>query len=210
MGCVQAEISVVQGITPIRINVLQKLPVTLEFLSALSRSVNCDIQTGKIKWRTRDASTFLYRGGRSQVSMASAFNKQFSGKPAFDADTSHGYKNGSFLGRRIYAHQVVWFLASGEWPSNVIDHINGDKCDNRIENLRHCTQSINSRNAAMPATNTSGDVGVCWDKHKRKWRAAAMVNQKTIFLGNFATKDEAVAARQAANKIHHFTDRHGS
>jgi len=197
-------------IPPIRTFALPRLPVTEKFLSALSSAIDVDPKTGAMFWRVRGADSFLPRQGRSQDSMASAFNKQFSGKRALDSTTDNGYKAGNFLGRRVYAHQAVWFLVNGEWPENVIDHINGDGHDNRIANLRHCDQSINLRNAKKSDRNTSGTVGVFFEKRSQRWMALIVINQKKLHLGSFKNKEEAIAARKAANKMHGFTERHGT
>jgi len=181
-----------------------------EILDALKLAVMFNADTGTFVWRERSAASFLERAGKKQSSAAAAFNKQFAGKPAFAAETSHGYRNGSFLRHRFYAHQIAWFFHTGQWPTQNIDHINGDTTDNRPSNLRDVGQNINARNARKPITNTSGHVGVAPSGKKRKpWRAMIMVNKKGVPLGNFKTIEEAIAARNAANAVYQFTERHG-
>lgn len=185
--------------------------ISPEILAAIKAAVTFDPATGLFFWNKRDETSFLERPGKKQSSAASAFNKQFSGKPAFAAKTSHGYLNGSFLRHRFYAHQIAWFFHTGHWPTQNIDHINGDKTDNRPENLRDVATHINCRNSRRPITNTSGHVGVGPSGMKRKpWKALIMVNKRGISLGNFKTIEEAIAARNAASAIYEFTARHGS
>ena len=98
----------------------------------------------------------------------------------------------------------------GVEPSGYIDHLNGDKHDNRIANLRDVDMSTNLRNAAGKSNNTSGATGVNWRADKGKWRARIMVNYKERTLGHFDTFEEAVAAREAAARKLGFTERHGT
>ena len=85
----------------------------------------------------------------------------------------------------------------------VVDHINHNKLDNRKENLRICTQQQNNMNKKMKSNNTSGVVGVSWDKTHSKWIAHIGLNGKLINLGYYSTKKEAIKARQEA-EIEHF------
>lgn len=95
----------------------------------------------------------------------------------------------------------------GNWPQH-IDHINGDRLDNRIENLREVDRAENMKNMRMPADNTSGFVGVT--RHYEKWKAQITVNGKHIYLGRFDHKKDAIAARIAANRKFGFHENHGS
>jgi hypothetical protein len=101
-----------------------------------------------------------------------------------------------------YEHRIIWSLVHGDIPEGyVIDHIDGDGCNNRIENLRCVTPQINSRNRKLPSTNTSGVMGVNWIKKKRRWRACIHHAGKFTALGTYKTFKEAVAARKAAEKV---------
>ena len=84
-------------------------------------------------------------------------------------------------------------------PKLVIDHINGDPFDNRRKNLRICRNGENARNCKLSKNNTSGYVGVRQEKSSR-WCASIMVNRKDINLGRYDTKEEAIRARQEAEK----------
>lgn len=93
---------------------------------------------------------------------------------------------------RLYlAHRLAWLWMTGEWPQNVIDHINLNGCDNRWNNLRLATISQNGANIRAPSHNTSGTKGVHWDNKRRKWIAQIKVNRKLIFLGRFDTIESA-------------------
>ena len=81
-----------------------------------------------------------------------------------------------------------------------IDHINGNRLDNRKQNLRICTQTENNRNTKTPLNNTSGIKGVYWDKKLNKWRVKICVNRKQIHLGLYDTLEKAKEVRQKAEK----------
>jgi hypothetical protein len=99
------------------------------------------------------------------------------------------------INRKNYkAHRLAWLLEYGEWPSQDIDHINGDRRDNRIENLRLCTNTQNQANARLRKNNKIGLKGV----HRYYNRYIAKCNG--LYLGTFATKEEAHAAYVAASQ----------
>jgi hypothetical protein len=108
-----------------------------------------------------------------------------------------GYLIVPFKDRCYLAHRVAWLLFYKKWPDNYIDHINRIKTDNRIENLRDCTQFVNMANAGTYKTNKVGLKGV----HARRggWMAQITVNKKHHFLGDYKTKEEAHAAYQSAS-----------
>lgn len=102
------------------------------------------------------------------------------------------------------AHRLAWLYMMGEWPTYTIDHINGIKGDNRIENLREATDSENKQNFRKPSrNNTAGFLGVSFSKKDKKFRASISVDGKQKHLGNFDTAEKASAAYLAAKRIHH-------
>lgn len=120
-------------------------------------------------------------------------------KPA-GTTCSSGYRKIIFNGKEIYAHQIIWALYSGEWPELQIDHINRNKKDNRISNLRLATNAQNGRNLPIKKNNKSGHPGVSWDNITNKWRATIKVNYKQKNLGRYTDYNEAVGVRVAAEK----------
>lgn len=123
---------------------------------------------------------------------------------AFDTKSTIGYKEGKAFGIRTYAHRLIYFIGSGSEPSEV-DHINGDRCDNRFENLREVSRKENSRNRAC----RSPVVGVGWDPTRCKWRSQIMVDGKSVFLGRFDCFGQAVKVRMKANRDYGFHENHG-
>lgn len=93
-------------------------------------------------------------------------------------------------------------LILGATPGVEVDHINHDGLDNRRSNLRLCTRSQNMRNIRLIQVSTSGIKGVYWNKQHQKWRAQIMVEGKKIYLGSFASAEEAGDAYRAAAEQH--------
>ena len=115
----------------------------------------------------------------------------------------NGYISISIDGKRHQAHRIIWAMAHGKMPQQCIDHINGDKADNRLENLRSATVAENTRNAGKPATNSSGYKGVYFEKGRGKWRAKISVMNRDIHIGYFGSCEDAVAAYQEKSVLLH-------
>lgn len=104
-----------------------------------------------------------------------------------------GYRKVFIDGKRYFAHRIIWFLAHKEDPKSMqIDHINGDRDDNRLANLRLCNNAQNCLNTKLRSTNTSGIRGVSFAPKNRKKPWRALYRRKS--LGWFATKQEAAEA----------------
>lgn len=118
-------------------------------------------------------------------------------------ENANGYRQIWFDGKQHMEHRVAWFLFYGKWPDRQVDHINGDRSDNRISNLRLATNSENLCNRRKPRNNTSGYKGVSWIKRYGAWQATIRVKGKNKNLGLFATREGAADAyRQAALRYH--------
>ena len=120
---------------------------------------------------------------------------------------AEGYIRVTFKGELYYAHRLAWFLFYGKWPSGDIDHINRDKSDNRISNLRDVSHKDNCRNQKLRATSTTGFNGVSLSGGK--WEAKVCVDGKTIHLGKFDSVSDAVKARAEADVKYGFHFNHG-
>lgn len=98
-----------------------------------------------------------------------------------------------YAGRQHFAmfHRIVMHATQQQ----CVDHINRNRADNRKQNLRYCTRTENSQNRARRSTNTSGVIGVYYDKHRHKWAANIVHNKKRIFIGRFDSKQDAIKAR---------------
>lgn len=116
-----------------------------------------------------------------------------------------GYIHIKVCGVHFRAHRLAFLLMTCAEPDGEVDHINGDRTDNRWQNLRICCSSENSQNqrAARRDNKSSGLLGVSWSKQKRRWRAAITVNGKKIQVGVFHDAQEAHEAYvQAKRRLH--------
>lgn len=111
----------------------------------------------------------------------------------FEAGYLHrtGYIQIEVNGKAYLAHRLAWLLYWGSWPKENIDHINRVKTDNRICNLRDCSQKVNTSNRGLNKNNTSGYTGVSYNSSRSNW--VAKYGTKTI--GYFSTPEEAALAR---------------
>jgi hypothetical protein len=150
-----------------------------------------DASTGLLTWLPRPEKNVSAR---------------IAGKTA-GSPNQRGYIIVTINGCDYQGHRVAWVLHYGRWPAKQIDHINGNKGDNRICNLREVTQVENSRNAKLNRNNTSGHCGVL--REEGKWTACIMVRGRLIRLGTFKLIDDAVAARKQAERKYGFHENHG-
>ena len=140
--------------------------------------------SGEIKWATHKRSNFIGMN-------AGSVNER-------------GYLIIRLNGKNHKAHRIAWLYHYGELPKNGIDHINGNKLDNRISNMRDVGQLINNQNREGPSRNsTTGFLGVTYDK--RKSRFVAQINYGSFhkYLGSFKTKEEASERyKKAKSELH--------
>lgn len=108
----------------------------------------------------------------------------------------------SVEGKIYLAHRLAWMYVSGEWPSQEIDHIDGNPSNNKISNLRDISRTGNAQNKRKAQANSiTGILGVT--KHHRKWQASITIDKKAIFLGSFENKELAQKAYIDAKRIMH-------
>lgn len=105
---------------------------------------------------------------------------------------SDGYRMIEFFNKQFYAHRLAWFLYYGEWPKDTIDHINRNRADNRICNLRVVSQSINNLNSKRPLPATAERF--IWHK-KGKFQVVVTRDKKRESLGTFDTLQQAIITR---------------
>jgi hypothetical protein len=172
----------------------------------LRKLLRYDPDTGKLFWRERTPD--MFPEGKRQNQAHSAWTTKYCGQQALTAKAK-GYLVGDISGKTMRAHRVAWAIHYGEWPKAEIDHINGDRADNRISNLRDVSRIVNMRNVELSPKNTSGHNGVHWDRRERKWRARIRINSKLKCLGYFHDINDAVKARKNAEYNLRFTCRHG-
>lgn len=110
-----------------------------------------------------------------------------------------GYRTIQVVGRRHYAHRLAWYYVTGEWPKE-IDHINGDRSDNRFANLRTASRLQNMANQDRHRDSASPFKGVTFEPRTGRWFVRIQVNKKRKCLGTFDTAEEAYAVYVAAAK----------
>lgn len=114
-----------------------------------------------------------------------------------------------FNGRQFKVHRVIWAIVHGEWPRYSIDHIDGNKLNNRISNLRDVPHEINLRNQKLSRANSSGRTGVRFRKDLQKWLATIRCDGKDIYLGLHESFESACEARRMAERKYGFHENHG-
>ena len=129
------------------------------------------------------------------------------GKEAGYVD-NRGYRRVKIYGKPYRSHVIAWLYFYGSLPNNQIDHINGDKINNSISNLRDVSQSENNRNAKLRCDNKTGQVGV-YLRDNGKYGAVINYKKEREYLGSFELIEDAVAARVDAQRRLEFHENHG-
>lgn len=150
----------------------------------VARVLRYDRSAGDLIWRHRNGA-----GARNDLAGTVA------GTPHKD-----GYLAVQIGKRKYLAHRVVWLLLKGEWPSRFLDHRDGVRTNNLIDNLRLATKTLNAENQRI---ETRGSLGVDFVKRTGKWRARITVKGVVRSLGSFSSQDLAQAAYLAAKRQQH-------
>lgn len=167
--------------------------------------IRYDPKTGGLHWLPRPSSLFV--GGRyDSARRASRWNTRYAGE-VVGADNGAGYLVCRVLGVSLKCHRVAWEIYYGARPEGCIDHINGDRTDNRIENLRVVDRQGNGRNSGIRADNRSGVVGV--RRRGNRWVANIRHEGVQVFLGSFPDMDAAATARRDAEQAFGYHPNHG-
>ncbi len=121
----------------------------------------------------------------------------------------NGYRVINIKGKTYRAHRLVWLYVYGSFPEKSIDHINRNKDDNRLSNLREATQTEQNRNMPNQKNNKSGLAGIHFNERLNKWTAFIYNNGKRKHLGTFADKYKAIAKRLAYMTFYGYHKTHG-
>jgi hypothetical protein len=148
----------------------------------LKEMLEYDPHTGLFKWKVKKSHIV------------------FPGRPA-GCLNKFGYMRIGIGGKSYMAHKLAWFYYYGTWPITDTDHINRERADNRICNLREATRSQNTLNTKTHRNHTSGVRGVDWVKNCQKWMARIQVNGSRQTIGLFRNLDDAIKAREEAEKL---------
>lgn len=173
--------------------------------SYLRECLHYDPETGALTWLSRPEAHFQ-SGTKGAAHLAKIWNAKYAGKTAFSQVGSHGYRTSALRGRRMLAHRVAWAIYFGAWPQGEIDHINGDRTDNRLANLRVVCRSQNAKNLSVK----SGEMrGIYWYAPTKRWVAKINHQRRMLHLGYFKDKNAAIAARREAERKLGFHENHG-
>lgn len=165
---------------------------------------NYDPATGALTWRARPLSHFLNERDM-RIANTKCANKQAATMNGNGYVRLHIRYRGEKLS--LYAHRVIWKMIYGAWPIGVIDHINGNRRDNRLVNLRDTTIRDNALNSSIRSTNRTGVTGVYADGSK--WVVRITIHGKSLYLGRFGSLGEAVKMRKKAEKKFRYHPNHG-
>jgi hypothetical protein len=161
----------------------------------LRQLIRYDGDTGKLFWKPRGPEWFSVKH-RAAETMAKGWNSKYAGKIAFDFLSTRGYRFGILFDDNVYAHRIIFSMHYPDVEMVEIDHIDGDKSNNLLPNLRNVTHMENMKNIPLSSSNTSGVIGVSWSNAYSKWTAAIKCEGVTYSLGSFDKKEDAIAARK--------------
>ncbi|WP_145574135.1 HNH endonuclease signature motif containing protein [Yersinia alsatica] len=143
------------------------------------------------------------------INKISRSSKALAGAPCGCVNSS-GYLQAMILGKNRMIHRIIWEMNNGPIPEGIqVDHIDHNRTNNRIENMRIVTHQQNNQNRTIPKNNTSGACGVGWRQSEKKWYAKITVNGKPKHLGRFKDVNDAISARKAAEAKYGFHPNHG-
>lgn len=141
----------------------------------------CDLTSGKVFWRVHNGTKC--RAGNESGTLR---------------------KDGRVIvklkGYQIYRYHVIWYFSHGFLPKNQIDHIDRDRSNDSINNLREVSNEQNSWNKGLNRNNTSGYKGVY--KQRNRFVAQITIKGKTHYLGSFETEEKAFEVRASVENVH--------
>jgi hypothetical protein len=172
----------------------------------LRQLLRYEAETGRLYWREREPRHFRSPGNIGLRAVCSNWNRRYAGNEAFRHTNAKGYRQGTLASVKVEAHRVAWAVHHGYWPQE-IDHINGDKGDNRPANLREVTRQQNSCNRSQRSDNRTGVTGVVFKNGR--YVARIQANGKERFLGSFSSLDAARTARKGAERELGYHENHG-
>lgn len=155
-----------------------------------------DPNTGVVFWARRTADQFPSGRKYSAERRAKSWNARHAGKPV-GTDNGAGYLTTNISRKSYKVSRIAFALHNGRWPAGFIDHIDGDRKNNRADNIREATPEMNSRNRDV---HRDAIPGVVWYKPSRKWRAQIWAKQKNHCLGYFDCWAEALLARKSGER----------
>jgi hypothetical protein len=149
---------------------------------------NYDEKTGKLFWKS------VHSWKNRHIINSRNANKEAGSL------SNNGYLIVGLKQKLYKVHRIIWLYVYGYCPENYIDHINRDKTDNRIENLREVSNQCNVRNSKLQRNNKSTIKGISWHKETCKWVVKIRLNGKNYYLGIYKDFYEAACIRLATEQ----------
>lgn len=172
----------------------------------LHKLLDYDPATGVLRWRARTPDMFK-PGNKTSESNCQGWNSKYAGKPAGTININ-GYVAVVIDYVNFMGHRLIWKMVHGHDPVE-IDHIDGDRLNNRVSNLRDVSRQQNNCNRRVRKDSSSGILGVYWIARKKKWTSEVRLDNRKRCLGYFSTIEEAAAARKRADVELGFHPNHG-
>jgi len=172
---------------------INKNSITQETLRSI---LDYNPETGIFIWKAKDESLPCYHNS------IRGWNKKYAGHEAGNIMNT-GYRAIVIDYEDYLAHRLAWLYVYGYFPKECIDHIDLDRGNNKIINLREATRRNNNCNMGISKKNTSGFKGVYWNVAAKKWQAYISVNNKSKYLGVYKNKEDAYKAFCDAAKKYH-------
>jgi hypothetical protein len=171
--------------------------------------------TGIFTWKERPASMFCHCQNPDRA--CNTWNTRYANKEAGTVWTTEKGKTSYIIiniksnekTKNYRAHRLAILYTDGHLPPEDIDHIDGNGLNNRRDNLREVSALENHKNYPMYSNNTSGQVGVHWNKAVQKWQVQININGKQIYGGLFISKKNAIAKRRQMEIEHGYHINHG-
>ena len=176
------------------------MPRQLPPADTLRQLLEYDSDTGILTWKPRPVEMFRDNDKR----ICATWNTRYAGKEAFGSIDLDGYKFGPIQSSYFKAHRIIWKMVHGTDPKGQIDHINGNRADNRIANLRDVTGHENQRNAGVRSDNKSGTPGVF---QRKNGKFSVIIQGK--HCGSADTLEDAIEMRTRLEKERGFHKNHG-
>lgn len=152
-------------------------------------------ETGKLFWKVKPC----------------AKGRVYAGDEVGRGQNPNDYIRTSYRRKKYLAHRIIYEMFNGPISEGMeVDHINRNRRDNRLSNLRLVSHQDNMRNMPRLNTNKSGSTGVSWFKRDCRWRATITINRRQKHIGYFDSFEDALAARKAAEIEYGFHENHGA
>lgn len=167
---------------------------------------------GKMRWKPRGIRWFVGESYTVRKGRQKQWNSRYAWASCgytFTASTGYQAIRLSIFDVKHLAHRIVWKWMTGNNPPELIDHLDGNATNNRWNNLREATHSLNQRNKGKAKNNSSGCTGVTWDKSRGKWKVSVKVNGKMINVGRYESYEVACLKAKEVRDQNEFGPSHG-